>query len=221
MMGKIRVLVTGEETLVREALASLLKTCEDIDIIGEAADGKETIDRVHDLQPDVVLMDITMKDMNGLEVTRHLTRQAAETKVVILTDRETMDSVAGTFLAGAHGCIPMAASSADLASAVRAVQAGDMYLHPSLTKTLIHAYVALRKIEAHEDPYEQLTDREKHVLRLLAEGRTSRQVAQELGIAVKTAAGHKANAMKKLGIHNRAELIKYAVQRGIVHWKLQ
>jgi len=216
MRSKIRVLVAAELTLMREGVSRLLEGYEDIDVIEEAADGKETIDRAHDLQPDVVLMDITMKVMNGFEATRRLTRQAAKTKVIILTERETKDSVAGAFLAGACGCIPKAASSAELVSAIKAVHSGEMYLHPSLTKTVIQAYLSLRKSEALEDPYEQLTDRQRHLLRLVGEGRTTREIAQDLDIALKTARGHRSNVMKKLGLQRQAELIKYAIQRHLV-----
>ena len=178
--------------------------------------GKNSVEETLKLQPDVVVMDISMKVMSGLEAARRLWRQAPKTKVIILVDRDTQESVTGTFLAGARGCILKTTASTDLAFAIRAVQAGQWYLHPSLTKTLVEAYLLLRKAEVRQDPYEQLSEREKHVLRLVAEGRTSRQIAGELGIAVKTVTGHRATAMSKLGIHNRAELIKYAIRRGIV-----
>ncbi len=185
-------------------------------MIREAATGQQSVEKTRELKPDVVLMDMTMQVMNGFEATRRLSKEALKTKVIILTDRDTEDNVAGAFMAGAHGCIPKTTTSADLASSVKVVHAGEWYLHPSLTRTLVQTCLSLRKIEALEDPYEQLTHRERHVLRLLAEGQTAPQVAQDLGIAVKTASGHAATVMRKLGIHNRGELIKYAIRRGLV-----
>jgi len=214
--NRIRILLTSESGFMREGIRRLLEGYEDIEVIGEATDGKKSMEKMRNLEPDVVLMDMTMKAMNGFEVTRRLSRESPKTKVVILADRVTKDSVARTFMVGAHGCVPNTASAAEVGSAIRAVHSGEMYLHPSLTKTLIQACLSLRKIEAVTDPYEQLTDREKHVLRLAAEGRTARQIAQDLDIAVKTASGHLANLMKKLDIHSRAELIKYAIRRGII-----
>lgn len=213
---KIGVLVASELALQREGIRHFLEACEDIEVIGEAADGKDSIEQTRNLQPDVVVMDSTMRVLDGLEAARRLSREVPKSKVIILTERGTRDSVTGALLAGARGCLPKTTSSADLASAIRLVHCGEVYLHPSLTKTLVEAYIMLRKTETHDDPYERLTDREKHVLRLLAEGQTGREVAQELGIALKTALGHKANITKKLGIHSRVELIKYAIRRGIV-----
>jgi len=214
--NRIRVLVATELQLMGEGIGSLMKAYEDIEVIGAAADGKECVEKTCSLEPDVILMDMTMKAMNGFEATRRLSREIPKTRIVMLVDRFTKDTVARTFLVGAHGCIPSTATSADLGQAIRAVQSGEMYLHPSLTKTFIEAFLSLRKIGTLTDLYEQLTDREKHVLRLVAEGRTAREIAAHLDIALKTASGHRANVMKKLGIHSQAELIKYALRRGII-----
>lgn len=212
----MRVLVASEVALMREGIRSLLGAHGEIEVVGEARDGKETIDLVYKLKPDIALMDINMKVMDGFEATRRLCRKLPKTRVIILTDRDTEASVVGAFVAGACGCIPMAATGADLASAIKAVQAGQWYLHHSLTKTFVQAYLSLRKIRAPGDPYEQLTDRERHVLKLLAEGRTGREVAQEIGVAVRTASNHTINIMRKLGVHSRTELVKYAIYRGII-----
>ena len=214
--NRIRVLVTSESHLIREGIDSLMKAYEDVEVIGEAADGKECVEKTRSLEPDVVLVDMTMKAMDGFETTRCLSREMPKTKVVMLADQVSKDTVARTFVVGAHGCVPNTASSANLGQAIRAVHSGEMYLHPSLTKTFIGAFLSLRKIETLTDSYEQLTDREKHVLRLVAEGRTAREIARDLDIALKTASGHRANVMKKLGIHNRTEVIKYALRRGII-----
>lgn len=214
--SRIRVLIANELALWREALRKLLEGYEDIEVIGEVTDGKECMEQIRDLEPDVVLMDMTMKARNGFEVTRRLSRETQKTEVVILVDRVTEDGVLRTFMVGAHGCVPKTASAAEIALAIRAVHGGQMYLHPSLTKTLVQAYLSLRRIEAVTDPYGQLTDRERHVLRLVAEGRTAREIAQDLHIAMKTAISHRGNVMKKLGIHRRAEVVKYAIRRGII-----
>lgn len=219
MTETIRAVVASDLALMREGLSTLLRGYENIEVVGEAADGKEAVDRVLQLAPDVVLMDMTMKVMNGFEATRRLSRQAPKIKTIILVDPGIKNSASEAFLAGAYGCIPKSAISADLASAIKAVHTGDMYLHPSLIKALVEIYLSLRKIGAVEDPYEQLTITERQVLRLLAEGRTGREVAQDMGVAVKTVSNHKANIMRKLGIHNRTELIKYAILRRIIDLK--
>lgn len=219
MIGKISVLVAGEQALMREGIRSLLKAYEDIEVVQEAIDGRQTVEAACNLQPHVVVMDASMKAMNGFEATRHLSRDVPKTNVVILTEHAARDDVIGAILAGAQGCLPKSAPGADLASAIRVVYGGEMYLHPSLTRILVQAYLSLRKLQAPGDPYEQLTERERHVLRLIAEGRTSRQIAQELGIAVKTAAHHRDKVMSKLSIHRQAELIKYAIMRHVVDLK--
>ncbi len=213
---KIRVLVASEFALVVEGIRHSVEACNDIEVIGQAADGRDSIEQARTLQPDVIVIDSDVKVLDGFEATRRLLREAPKSKVIILTEHGTRDSVKAALLAGARGCLSRATSCTDLASAIRTVHQGEAYLHPSLTRCLVEDYVTLRKTAVDDDPYERLTDREKHVLRLIAEGQTGRGVAQELGIAVKTALGHKAKVMKKLGIHARVDLIKYAVRKGLV-----
>lgn len=213
---RIRVLLAGEQVLMREGIRSILKACEDMEVVGEAVDGRQTVEVTRNLQPHVVVMDTSMKAMNGFEATRHLSRDVPKTNVVILTEHAARDDVIGAILAGAQGCLPKSAPSADLVSAIRVVYRGEMYLHPGLTRLLVQAYLSLRKLRAPEDPYDQLTERERHILRLMAEGQTSRQIAQELGIAIKTVMHHRTKVMTKLGTHRQAELIKYAIMRHVV-----
>jgi len=214
--SRIKVLVTGEPGLMREGIHSSLGAYEDIEVIGEATDGEQSVEKAHNLEPDIVVMGTTVGLINGFEATRRLSKQTLKTKVIILTDRDTRDNIVRAFMVGAHGCITQTVTSTDLASAIRAVHAGQWYLHPSLTKTLVQAYLSLRKIKELGDPYDELTERERQVLRLLAEGQTGTKVAESLGVAVKTALGHTANIMKKLDIHNRAELVRYVIRRDII-----
>lgn len=216
MARGIRVLVAGEQVLMCEGMRSLLKGYDDIEVVGEASDGRQAVETTRSLQPDVVIIDTGMKVLDGFEVTRRLLRDAPKTKVVILTGRGSRDDVVRAFVTGAYGCMPKTATSADFASAVRAVHRGEMYLHACLTKTMVEGFLSLRKVGAPEDPYEHLTAREMHVLRLIVEGRTSRQVAEELGLAVKTVVNHRTNVMSKLGIRSRVDLVKYAIRRQIV-----
>ncbi|MBI2907983.1 MAG: response regulator transcription factor [Chloroflexi bacterium] len=221
MADGIKVLVAGEQVLMCEGMRSLLKAYDEIEVVGEASDGRQAVETTRSLQPDVVVIDCGMKVLDGFEVTRRLLREAPRTRVIILTNGDVKDTLSATFMSGAYGCIPKTATSLDVASAIKAVHAGRMYLHSSLTETLLQEYVSLRKTQVPADPYERLTRRERHVLRLMVDGLTSRQIALQLGIAVKTAVGHRAKLMGKLDVHNQAQLIRYALQRQLVDSALE
>lgn len=211
-MSKIRVLIVDDHAILREGIRALLAAHDDIEAVGEAADGREAVEKVQQLTPDVVLMDVAMPLMDGLEATRRIRKDNPKTKVLILTQYDNKEYILSSIKAGASGCVPKRVVTSELISAIRAVRLGDSFLHPSATKFLIEDY--LQKVE--DDPYDSLTDREREILKLVAEGRTNREIADLLSVSVKTVLGHRTSVMEKLDIHNRTELIKYAIRKGLI-----
>lgn len=211
-MGKIRVLLVDDHTIVREGIGTLLELSPEVEVVGEASNGQEALELIAELELDVVLMDLAMPVMGGLEATRNICREFPGVKVLILTQYEDKEHVFAILEAGAHGFLNKSAASSELISAIRSVYRGDSYLSPSATKYLVDGY----RLETRRDPYEQLTAREREVLRLLAEGHTAREVADMLVISPKTVDSHRTRFMAKLDLRNRAELIKYALRKKII-----
>ena len=216
-MDKVRVLVADEEALFREGVCALLKVYKDIEIVGEATNGKETIEIVREQNPDVVLVNMAMPIMDGAEVTHRIRKENSDIKVLLLTQYEDRDRVLTGLKAGANGYIPKRATASELVSAILAVHRGNYFLYPSVATTVVSDYLQRIRHPGSPDPYNGLTNREREVLKLMAEGRKSGEIADLLDIAVKTALGHRANMMRKLGIHNRTELIKYAIRRHLIN----
>ena len=214
-MQKIRVLVVDDHTIVRDGICALLALAGDIEVVGEAANGSEALKKVRELTPDVVLMDITMPIMGGLEATRRICKEFPRTRVLVLTQYDDKEYVFPVIEAGACGFISKLAASSELTSGIRSVYHGDSYLSPSVTTLLVEEYRHGGGRVSH-DPYDQLTARERDVLKLVAEGYTTEQIADTLVVSHKTVEGHKTNLMAKLGIHNRIELVKYALRKGII-----
>ncbi len=212
MMEKIKILVADDHALMRDGIRALLSLNNDMEIVGEAADGREAIEKVQELLPDVVVMDIAMPIMDGLEATRRIKKKNPKMKVMVLTQYDNREYILSAIKAGADGYVPKRAAGSELASAIRAVYAGGSFLYPSAAAALIKDYLH----QAIEEPYDRLTSREREILKLIAEGHTSKQIADMLYISLKTALGHRTKIMQKLDIHNRAELIKYAIQKGLV-----
>ena len=213
---KIRILVVDDHALFREGIKALLSRYDDLEVAGEAADGKDAIDQATRLHPDIVLMDIAMPGLGGLEATLELKKISPEIKILVLTQYADQEYLYRFLKAGVSGYVLKRAAGADLVSAIRSVQRGGTFLHPDVAPTVIEGYLGGLQPPEEEDIYETLTDREKQVLKLVAEGKTNKEIADILSISVKTAMAHRANTADKLGIHNRAELVKFALQRGIV-----
>lgn len=211
-MPKIRVLVVDDHTIVRDGICALLALVRDMEVIGEASNGSEALKMVKNLEPDVVLMDIAMPDMSGLEATRRICKEFPKTKVIALTQHDDKEFVFPIIEAGASGFISKVAASSDLTSGIRSVFQGDSYLSPTVARVLVEDY----QHKGSRDPYSQLTARERDVLQLVAEGHTTQEIADALVISPKTVEGHKTSLMAKLGIHNRTDLIKYALRKGII-----
>jgi len=215
-MRKIRVLVVDDHTIVRDGIRALLGLAGDIEVVGEAENGREALDRVRELVPDVVLMDVAMPTMDGLEATRRIHREFPQTKVLALTQYDDREYVFSVVEAGAQGFISKTAASAEVVSGIRAVHRGDSFLSPSVAKLLVEHYREGATLRKSQDPYGQLTDREREILKLLAEGYTGQEIAEMLVISPKTVEGHKTNLMSKLDIHSRIDLVKYALRKGII-----
>ncbi len=193
----------------------MLRFHDDMEIVGEASDGKEAIDKVSELKPDLVLMDIAMPGLGGLEATMTIKRQHPGVKIIVLSQYDDREYVSRFLKAGVQGYILKAAVGSDLISAIRAVMKDESYLYPSIAASVINGYLGKSEPEV-EDPYEKLTARELQVLRLIAEGQSHKEIAATLGISVKTVIAHQTNISEKLDIHSRAGLIKFAIQKGII-----
>lgn len=215
-MQKIRVLLVDDHTIVRDGISALLALAGDIEVVGEAKNGNEALKMVEDLHPDVVLMDIAMPIMGGLEATRRISKEFPDSKVLVITQHDDKEYVFPVIESGASGLISKAGASSELTIGIRAVHQGDSFLSPAVAKLLVNDYQSSAGERNRRDPYSQLTGREREVLKLLAEGYRSQEIAKMLVITPKTVEGHKTNLMAKLGIHSKIELVKYALRKGII-----
>jgi len=215
-MLKIRVLVVDDHTIVRDGICALLALAGDIEVVGEATNGSEAIDKVRELNPDVVLMDIAMPVMSGLEATRRINKEFPRTKVLVLTQYDDKEYFFPVIESGALGFISKAAASSELMAGIRSVYRGDSYLSPTVTRLLVENYQHTAARIPNKDPYNRLTAREREVFKLLAEGHSTQEIAGMLVITPKTVEGHKTRLMAKLGVHNRVELVKYALRKGVI-----
>ena len=214
---KIRVVVADDHPIVREGLRYLLESQPDIDVVGEAGDGQSALEATHQLRPDVVLMDLAMPGLSGLEAIRTMTAEAQETRVVALTGSESDELFFQTLEAGASGYVLKGGEASDMITAVRAAAQGEVFLHPSMSRKLLGDYLQLRRGERERDPYDALTDREREVLQLIAGGHTNREVASMLTLSPNTVQTHRMHIMEKLGLSSRADLIAYAVGKGLLN----
>ncbi|MBI4304169.1 MAG: response regulator transcription factor, partial [Chloroflexi bacterium] len=205
-----------DHALVREGIRSLLQLHADINVVGEASDGKEAIQKTRELEPDVVVMDISMPTMGGIEATRQILKERPAARVVALSRHDNLSYVRSLLEAGASGYVTKKAVSTELAAAIRAVFNGNVFLHPSIAKAVTKDYIQLIQIEHEAEPYQRLTEREKEILKLFAEGYSSHEIAGRLFLTVKTVLNHRRSIMDKLGLENPAQLIKYAVKMGLV-----
>jgi len=215
-VNKIRVVIADDHAVLRDGIRALLSLYDDMEIVGEAEDGVEAIEKVSRLRPDVVLMDIAMPRLGGLEAALELRQRKIPTKVLVLTQYDNREYIFPMLKAGASGYILKKAAGTDLVSAIRAVHSGESFLYPSVAKAVVDRYLRSEDGEQPESLYDRLSDREKEMLKLLAEGRSNREIAELLCLSVKTVMGHRANLMEKLALHNRTELVKFAIRIGLV-----
>ena len=213
-MSKIRVLIADDHAILREGLRALLRLSEDIEVVGEAVDGRQAVDLARQLDPDVVLMDIAMPGLGGLEATIEIKKEGLRPKILILSQYEDREYVRRLLKAGVSGYLLKKSAGSELANSIRSVHRGGLVLDPEVARTAMED--AGPRAPAEADPYETLTDREKQVLKLVAEGLSNKEVAEVLGISVKTAMSHREKVMEKLDLHNRTELVRFALKRGVI-----
>ncbi len=211
-MDKIKVLIVDDHAMVRDGIRALLCVCDDIEITSEASDGKEAVDKVQELNPDVIVMDVDMPGMDGLEATRRIVKRNPKAKVLMLTQYDDCKHVTESIKAGALGYLPKRAAGSELVSAIRAVHRSDGFLYPSAALCIIQSY----RYQNEREPYDTLTDREREVLKLVAEGHSSRQIADSLLISQKTVFCHRSKIRSERDLHNRTQLIKYAIRKSLV-----
>ncbi len=213
MNGRIKVLIADDHTIVRSGVRLLLDAEPDIDVVGEALDGVEAVELVESLQPDVVLMDITMPGMDGMEATRHIKAEWPEVNVLVLTMHRRDEYFFEMLRAGASGYVLKGAETNELIHAVRIVGRGEVFLYPTMTQKLVQDY--LERVTGGE-PEDTLTPREQQILRLLAEGYSNKEIAERLVISPSTVYTHRSSLMEKLDLTSRHELIKYARRHGLL-----
>ncbi len=217
-MSKIRILLADDHAVLRAGLKLLINGQPDMEVAGEATTGHETLVAARELVLDLVLLDISMPGMSGLEALRQMKREQPELVVLVLTMHEDVDYLRQALGAGAAGYVPKSAADVELLSALRAVVRGGVYIHPSHTKTLLEEMLSQGKTVrgGPGDPLDALSDREREVLRLVALGHTNAQIAEQLCLSVKTVESYRARMMEKLGLRSRAALVRYALERGLV-----
>ncbi len=214
-MPSIRVVIADDHAIVRDGVRALLQPADDIEVVGEAADGTEAIEACRRLRPDLVLMDIAMPGLGGLEATLQIRKELPEVKVLVLSQYEDREYIRRFLKLGVAGYVLKKTAGAELVAAVRAAARGGLVLDPDVAREAMREREGPAADSA-ADPYDTLTDREKQVLKLVAEGKSNKEVAELLDISVKTAMSHREHIMEKLDLHSRTDLIRFALRRGVI-----
>ncbi|MCK5254596.1 MAG: response regulator transcription factor [Deltaproteobacteria bacterium] len=215
-MKNIKVVIADDHTILRQGIKALLDNQEGIEVVGEAKDGREAIKTIEELLPDVILMDIAMPGLNGLEATRRIKKKFPKVKVVVLTMHANEEYIFQILNAGADGYLVKETAFQDLISAINAVHKGEAFMSPSISKKVMTDYIQRAQGEE-KVGFDTLTTREREILQLVAEGNSNKKIAEALFISPKTVETHRAHIMDKLNIHDRAGLIKYAIRKGMIN----
>jgi two-component system response regulator NreC len=216
-MEKIRVFLVDDHTVVRQGLRRILESDDEIEIVGEAGDGRTAIDLVQKLRPHVVVMDVAMPELNGIEATRQILKRVEGARVLVLSMHGDDVYVRQALKAGARGYLLKDSEDLDLIKAVKAIRAGGSFFSPPVSKVVLSGYLGDKVDGDAEDGVARLTDREREVLQLIAEGKTNKEVAHALTVSVNTVETHRKHIMEKLDLHNTAELVRFAIRTKIVH----
>jgi DNA-binding NarL/FixJ family response regulator len=213
-MAAIRVLIADDHTIVRQGLVGILKASDDIEVVGEAGDGAEAVEKATKLKPDVVVLDVSMPHLNGIEAARRIRDALPGTRVLVLTMHDDEEYVLKMVRAGASGYLLKDSAASELLAAIRTLKAGKASFGPHATRALAEAYQSDRPLP--EDPFERLTDREREIFQLVVEGKTNAQIAEMLFISPKTVDNHRTRMMEKLGVHGTAELVRFAAKHKLL-----
>ncbi|HKZ51204.1 MAG TPA: response regulator transcription factor [Dehalococcoidia bacterium] len=217
MAEKIRVLLADDHAVLRAGLRALIDAEPDMEVVGEAADGEEAVEQTGRLLPDVVVMDITMPRVNGLEATRRIVQTGLPCRILILTIHHEQEYLLQVLEAGGMGYVTKASADRELMEAIRTVCKGGVFLYPSATKVLLEQYLKMGgKGAEEEEAYDRLSEREKEVLQFTAEGYSNQEIGDRLSISPKTVDTYRSRIMEKLNLQGRADLVKYALRRGIL-----
>ena len=212
----IKIFLADDHTIVREGLAKLLEGEANLQVVGEAENGREAVGKVEELKPDIVLMDIAMPMLNGIEATRQIRKICPETKIIILSMHSHERYISELFRLGASGYLLKSAAGTDIINAIQASLKGETYLSPSISNKVVEGYISIKKESHQENLYNRLSNREREVFQMIAEGRSTKQIAEILFISPSTVKSHRANIMEKLEMHNISQLIQFAIHLGIV-----
>jgi DNA-binding NarL/FixJ family response regulator len=216
MKEKQRIVIAEDHRILREGLRALISSNPDFDIVGEAEDGRDAIRCVEKLVPDLILLDLSMPRMNGMEAINEIKKQCPETKILVLTVHSTEEYILTTLRAGADGYVLKDATHTELMMAIKSVLTGKTYLSPGVSEKVIEGYLEGRKTLRSSTPWDTLTQREREVLKLIAEGYKNKEIADYLYISVKTVEKHRANLMRKLDLHSTSSLTAFAMEKGLV-----
>jgi DNA-binding NarL/FixJ family response regulator len=216
MNKKSRIVIAEDHTILREGLRSLLSSSPEFEIVGEAKDGREAIGCVEKFKPDLILTDLSMPRMNGMEAIKEIKRQSPETKVLVLTVHKAEEYILATFRAGANGYLLKDSTHAELVMAVKKVLSGKQYISPEISEKVIEGYLEGKKILKSRTSWETLTQREREILKLIAEGYKNKEIAEDICISPKTVEKHRANLMEKLDLHSIQALTAFAIEKGLV-----
>ena len=216
MNNKMRVLIVDDHAIVRDGIRAILSLQPDMEVVGEARDGQEAISQAIQLKPDIVIMDLTMPIMGGLEATQRIKSDCPEINIIVLTMHEDEDHFFQMIQVGASGYFVKGGSSEELMSALRTVWQGDVFLYPSMAKRLLGDYLQRVRTGSDKESFFGLTERERDILKLIAQGRSNQEIADLFVISISTVQTHRTHIMAKLGLHSRTELVKFALRRGII-----
>ncbi len=215
-LSKQRILIAEDHTILREGLKAILSSNPDFDIVGEAEDGRDAIRWASKLMPDLILMDLSMPRMNGMEAIREIKRRCPATRILALTVHRTEEYILATLQAGADGYVLKDATQAELMMAINSVLAGKPYLSPGVSEKVIGGYLEGRKTSTSSSPWDTVTQREREVLKLIGEGYKNKEIADYLCISIKTVEKHRANLMKKLDLHSASAMTAFAMDKGLI-----